>query len=108
MLAHVRGAFALIQGWRSSAFGSACANVVRKQGHHPRQASGAEAHTMKRTSRSIAVALALALAALLSQWTLIRAQSGFDDDRVLLQGFYWESYRHGHADYSHYGTRRWY
>jgi hypothetical protein len=22
-------------------------------------------------------------------------QSGFDDDRVMLQGFYWESYRHG-------------
>ena len=25
-----------------------------------------------------------------------RAQAGFDDDRVMLQGFYWESYRHGH------------
>ena len=61
---------------------------------------------MKRTSRSIAVVLTLA--ALLSQWTLIRAQSGFDDDRVLLQGFYWESYRHGHADYPNYGTKRWY
>ncbi len=23
---------------------------------------------------------------------------GFDDDRVMLQGFYWESYRHGHMD----------
>ena len=27
--------------------------------------------------------------------TPARAQAGFDDDRVMLQGFYWESYRHG-------------
>lgn len=27
------------------------------------------------------------------------AQAGFDDDRVMLQGFYWESYRHGHPDW---------
>ncbi len=27
------------------------------------------------------------------------AQAGFDDDRVLLQGFYWESYRHGHPEW---------
>ena len=26
------------------------------------------------------------------------AQAGFEDDRVMLQGFYWESYRHGHPD----------
>ncbi len=35
--------------------------------------------------------------------------SGFNDDRVLLQGFYWESYRHGHAGrLIDYGTKRWY
>ena len=35
--------------------------------------------------------------------------SGFNDDRVLLQGFYWESYRHGHAGRPiDYGTKRWY
>src|SRR5215210_2890019 len=27
-----------------------------------------------------------------------RAQAGFEDDRVMLQGFYWESYRHGHPE----------
>lgn len=36
------------------------------------------------------------------------AQAGFDDDRVMLQGFYWESYRHGDAQFPHYGTKKWY
>lgn len=36
------------------------------------------------------------------------AQSGFDDDRVMLQGFYWESHRHGHPGFEQYGTKRWY
>jgi alpha-amylase len=26
------------------------------------------------------------------------AQPGFDDPRIMLQGFYWESYRHGHPE----------
>jgi alpha-amylase len=47
----------------------------------------------------------LAIAAL---WLPVAAQSGFDDDRVMLQGFYWESYRHGHPDYPFFGTRNWY
>lgn len=34
-------------------------------------------------------------------------QSGFDDDRVMLQGFYWESHRHGDPDFS-FGDKRWY
>jgi alpha-amylase len=37
------------------------------------------------------------------------AQAGFDDDRVMLQGFYWESYRHGDPGlptYSH--QKKWY
>ena len=39
----------------------------------------------------------------------VRAQAGFEDDRVMLQGFYWESYRHGHPDkFPGYGTKRWY
>ena len=38
-----------------------------------------------------------------------RAQAGFEDDRVMLQGFYWESYRHGHpAKFPGFGTQRWY
>lgn len=35
--------------------------------------------------------------------------SGFNDGRVLLQGFYWESYRHGYPDkWPSYGLKRWY
>lgn len=35
-------------------------------------------------------------------------QAGFDDDRVMLQGFYWESYRHGQPDFPQFGGRKWY
>jgi len=39
----------------------------------------------------------------------VHAQAGFEDDRVMLQGFYWESYRHGHPEkFPSYGARRWY
>src|SRR5207253_6686158 len=38
----------------------------------------------------------------------VYVQSGYDDDRVLLQGFYWESYRHGHDVFPNYGTKHWY
>ena len=35
-------------------------------------------------------------------------QSGFDDDRVMLQGFYWESYRHGLPEhFPNYGQKKW-
>ncbi len=38
-----------------------------------------------------------------------KAAAGFDDDRVMLQGFYWESYRHGHQPkFIEYGTKHWY
>lgn len=37
------------------------------------------------------------------------AQAGFDDDRVMLQGFYWESYRHGRPDrFGQFGSKKWY
>ncbi|HEU4635918.1 MAG TPA: alpha-amylase C-terminal beta-sheet domain-containing protein [Edaphobacter sp.] len=37
------------------------------------------------------------------------AQSGFDDNRVMLQGFYFESYRFGHPQkFPTYGTKPWY
>jgi alpha-amylase len=37
------------------------------------------------------------------------SQAGFDDDRVMLQGFYWESYRHGHTQkFPNYGDKHWY
>ena len=54
-------------------------------------------------SRAIAVAVLLAIAA-----TTAVAQSGFDDDRVMLQGFYWESHRHGHPGFEQFGTKHWY
>jgi alpha-amylase len=39
----------------------------------------------------------------------VRAQASFEDDRVMLQGFYWESYRHGHPEkFPSYGAKRWY
>jgi alpha-amylase len=39
----------------------------------------------------------------------VLAQAGFEDDRVMIQGFYWESYRHGHPQrFPEYGDRRWY
>src|SRR3954467_14742820 len=38
-----------------------------------------------------------------------RGQAGFDDDRVMLQGFYWESYRHGHPEkFPAFGGEKWY
>ena len=36
-------------------------------------------------------------------------QSGFEDDRVMLQGFYWESYRHGNPErFPDLGQKKWY
>lgn len=40
---------------------------------------------------------------------LAHGQSGFEDDRVMLQGFYWESYRHGApARFPDFGQKKWY
>jgi alpha-amylase len=37
------------------------------------------------------------------------AQAGFDDDRVMLQGFYWESHRHGYPErFPSFGNKQWY
>jgi alpha-amylase len=52
-----------------------------------------------------------ALVLVLSLWTFTtaRGQAGFEDDRVMLQGFYWESYRHGHPEkYPSMGDMQWY
>jgi len=38
----------------------------------------------------------------------IFGQAGFDDDCVMLQGFYWESYRHGDANFKKFGDKKWY
>jgi len=62
---------------------------------------------MKSFIRVVAVFAFLAFLAFASH---AFAQAGFDDDRVMLQGFYWESYRHGHDDprFERFGDRRWY
>lgn len=40
---------------------------------------------------------------------VVYAQAGFEDDRVMLQGFYWESYRHGHPNrFPSVGQKSWY
>src|SRR5215210_3634489 len=39
----------------------------------------------------------------------IPAQAPFNDERVMLQGFYWESYRHGHQEkFAQFGKKKWY
>ena len=51
---------------------------------------------------------ALLVVALIACPISVLAQAGFDDDRVMLQGFYWESYRHGDPKFPQFGTRKWY
>jgi alpha-amylase len=34
--------------------------------------------------------------------------NGLDDDRVMLQGFYWESSRHGYPNFPQFGDEHWY
>ena len=54
---------------------------------------------------ALAGALLLPLALVASR---AEAQAGFNDDRVMLQGFYWESSRHGNSHFPQFGQRRWY
>jgi len=55
--------------------------------------------------------LLIAVAVIVLSCVRVFAQAGFDDDRVMLQGFYWESYRHGHPEnerFSQFGDKPWY
>lgn len=62
---------------------------------------------MKKTKFQSISHLLLVLFFLLSG--LSYAQSGFEDDRVMLQGFYWESYRHGMpVRFPDFGPKKWY
>ena len=71
--------------------------------------SGRDRSTSQRTPRSWIRVVALSLAVLLAGSAIARAQAGFNDDRVMLQGFYWESYRHGHPEkFPAYGSESWY
>ena len=39
----------------------------------------------------------------------VYAQAPLNDERVMLQGFYWESYRHGHPEkFPQFGKKKWY
>jgi alpha-amylase len=54
-------------------------------------------------------ALATVVALWLATVVLAGAQAGFEDDRVMLQGFYWESHRHGYPErFPSFGNTRWY
>jgi alpha-amylase len=55
------------------------------------------------------IAAVLLLSCLFGGGTCLLAQAGFDDDRVMLQGFYYESYRFGHTDkFPTLGNQLWY
>jgi alpha-amylase len=63
---------------------------------------------MKRSTRwSVLLLVVLLLGVLLHHQAF--AQAGFEDDRVILQGFYWESYRHGYPErFPAFGDKKWY
>jgi alpha-amylase len=62
---------------------------------------------MKRSS--IGIALFICLVVMLTTAISVWGQAGFNDDRVMLQGFYWESSRHGYPDkFPRFGGKRWY
>jgi alpha-amylase len=55
------------------------------------------------------LSIALVLLTVVVWNSAVLGQAGFEDDRVMLQGFYWESYRHGHpAKFLSYGDKHWY
>jgi len=63
-----------------------------------------------RSQRSKWTLFALAILVITLVPRLSWGQAGFNDDRVMIQGFYWESCRHGDPDpkFSRFGTKRWY
>lgn len=61
---------------------------------------------MSKTRVLVTALLFLALVTVMP--VIARAQAGFNDDRVMLQGFYWESYRHGDPRFPQFGDRKWY
>ena len=66
----------------------------------------------RRASRLAGEALACSLLAVPLAASLLNnqalAQANFDDGRVLLQGFYWESYRYGKPNFPQYNQQAWY
>ena len=59
--------------------------------------------------RTIWLKLAFSVVLAVTPCIRAQAQAGFDDDRVMLQGFYWESYRHGNQEkFPQFGDKKWY
>ncbi len=57
----------------------------------------------------VGITLFICLALILCSSLSAFGQAGFNDDRVMLQGFYWESYRHGYPDkFPGFGIKKWY
>ncbi len=57
----------------------------------------------------IGITLIICLAVILSSCPAVWGQAGFNDNRVMLQGFYWESSRHGYPDkFPQFGPNKWY
>jgi alpha-amylase len=66
---------------------------------------GVENISFQRWRRTTAIILLLVFASV----SAALGQAGFEDDRVVFQGFYWESYRHGHPEkFPSYGDKHWY
>ncbi len=63
---------------------------------------------MSRSVRRVSAWVVVLVVALVGASRVGRAQAGFDDDRVMLQGFYWESYRHGDPGHPEFGSKKWY
>jgi alpha-amylase len=57
----------------------------------------------------IGITLVISLAVIFTSCLTVWGQAGFNDDRVMLQGFYWESCRHGYPDhFPQFGNKKWY
>ncbi|MGA2702781.1 MAG: alpha-amylase family glycosyl hydrolase [Isosphaeraceae bacterium] len=59
--------------------------------------------------RTVWLKLAFSVVLAVTPCTRAQAQAGFDNDRVMLQGFYWESCRHGNPGrFPQFGDKKWY
>ena len=59
-------------------------------------------------SKNLAAFLILFLVYLSLSVHPAHAQAGLNDDRVMIQGFYWESHRYGHSGFPAFGSKPWY
>src|SRR5690349_8324982 len=60
-------------------------------------------------TRTARLTIVTVLFIIFAQPLVAHAQAGFDDDRVMLQGFYWEASRHGYPQiFPQFGAEHWY